>query len=82
MSAVVSNPRSEQGDDVPARDLFRAVELSFVMPFLKEAEKVAPSAAEALAVLAKAALDGEAIAADNGSTGGSQALAEAARWHY
>ena len=52
--------------------------VSVVMPCLNEAETVARCVAEAFAALAKAGLDGEVVVADNGSTDGSQALAEAA----
>jgi hypothetical protein len=48
------------------------------MPCLNEAETVARCVAEALAALAGADLEGEVVVADNGSTDGSQALAEAA----
>src|SRR5450830_558089 len=48
------------------------------MPCLNEAETIAPCVAEALAALAGAGLDGEVLVADNGSTDGSQGLAEAA----
>ncbi|HEX7528513.1 MAG TPA: glycosyltransferase family 2 protein [Thermoanaerobaculia bacterium] len=52
--------------------------VSVVMPCLNEAETVARCVAEALAALAGADLEGEVVVADNGSTDGSQALAEAA----
>ncbi len=52
--------------------------VSVVMPCLNEAETIAPCVAEALAALAGAGLDGEVLVADNGSTDGSQGLAEAA----
>jgi hypothetical protein len=48
------------------------------MPCLNEAETVARCVAEALAALVGAGLKGEVVVADNGSTDGSQALAEAA----
>src|SRR5664279_6251276 len=48
------------------------------MPCLNEAETIAPCVAEALAALAGAGLAGEVVVADNGSTDGSKALAEAA----
>ena len=48
------------------------------MPCLNEAETVAPCVAEALAALVAAGLSGEVLVADNGSTDGSQRLAEAA----
>jgi Glycosyl transferase family 2 len=52
--------------------------VSVVMPCLNEAETVARCVAESRAALARAGLDGEVVVADNGSTDGSQALAEAA----
>jgi hypothetical protein len=52
--------------------------VSVVMPCLNEAETVAACVAEARAALAQGGLHGEVLVADNGSTDGSQALAEAA----
>ena len=52
--------------------------VSVVMPCLNEAETVARCVAEARAGLERAGLDGEVVVADNGSTDGSQALAESA----
>ena len=52
--------------------------VSVVMPCLNEAETVARCVAEALLSFARAGLEGEVVVADNGSTDGSQALAEAA----
>ena len=52
--------------------------VSVVMPCLNEAETVGRCVAEARASLAAAGLTGEVLVADNGSTDGSQALAEAA----
>jgi glycosyltransferase involved in cell wall biosynthesis len=54
------------------------VELSVVMPCLNEAETVETCVSKALACIRENGLDGEVIVADNGSTDGSQALAEAA----
>jgi glycosyltransferase involved in cell wall biosynthesis len=54
------------------------VELSVVMPCLNEAETVATCVQKARNFLAEHGADGEVIVADNGSTDGSQALAEAA----
>jgi hypothetical protein len=48
------------------------------MPCLNEAETVAQCVAEAHGALERAGLDGEVVVADNGSTDGSQALAEGA----
>ena len=52
--------------------------VSVVMPCLNEAETVAACVAEARAAFTKSGLSGEVLVADNGSTDGSQALAEAA----
>ena len=52
--------------------------VSVVMPCLNEAETVARCVAEALLSFERAGLEGEVVVADNGSTDGSQALAEAA----
>jgi hypothetical protein len=51
------------------------------MPCLNEAETVGRCVEEARAALGKAGFDGEVLVADNGSTDGSQALAEAAGAH-
>jgi hypothetical protein len=55
--------------------------VSVVMPCLNEAETVGRCVAEARAALLAAGLAGEVLVADNGSTDGSQALAEAAGAH-
>ena len=52
--------------------------VSVVMPCLNEAETVGRCVAEAVAALRAAGLPGEVLVADNGSTDGSPALAEAA----
>jgi glycosyltransferase involved in cell wall biosynthesis len=54
------------------------VELSIVMPCLNEAETVATCVTKARNYLASREVDGEVVVADNGSTDGSQLLAEAA----
>ncbi|MCD0447781.1 glycosyltransferase family 2 protein [Actinocorallia sp. API 0066] len=54
------------------------MELSVVMPCLNEAETVETCVRKAVAFLAEHGIDGEVVIADNGSTDGSQALAEAA----
>ncbi len=56
----------------------RELELSVVLPCLNEARTVGACVREALAAMAKAGLAGEVVIADNGSTDGSQALAEQA----
>ncbi len=55
-----------------------AVELSIVMPCLNEAETVATCVEKAMRFLATHGVVGEVLVADNGSTDGSQALAERA----
>jgi hypothetical protein len=54
-----------------------AVELSIVMPCLNEAETLAVCIKKAKAFLTEHALSGEVIVADNGSTDGSQQIANA-----
>jgi glycosyltransferase involved in cell wall biosynthesis len=53
------------------------VELTVVMPCLNEAETVATCVRKAMGFLAESGISGEVLLADNGSTDGSQALAEA-----
>lgn len=52
--------------------------VSVVFPCLNEAETLAPCIQSALAGIAAAGVTGEVVVADNGSSDGSQALAEAA----
>lgn len=54
------------------------MELSVVMPCLNEAETVETCVRKAVGFLEEHGIDGEVIVADNGSTDGSQALAESA----
>jgi glycosyltransferase involved in cell wall biosynthesis len=54
------------------------VELTVVMPCLNEAETVATCVRKAMGFLAESGISGEVLVADNGSTDGSQQLAEAA----
>ncbi len=54
------------------------VELTVLMPCLNEAETVQACVAKAVGFLRRAGVTGEVLVADNGSTDGSQALAEAA----
>ena len=54
------------------------VELTVLMPCLNEAETVQACVAKAVGFLRRAGVQGEVLVADNGSTDGSQALAEAA----
>ena len=56
----------------------RALELTILMPCLNEAETVTVCVKKAMGFLERAGVDGEVVIADNGSTDGSQALAEAA----
>ena len=53
------------------------LELSVVMPCLNEARTVGTCVQEAVQALAHAGIAGEVVIADNGSTDGSQAIAEA-----
>jgi len=53
------------------------VELTVVMPCLNEAETVATCVRKAIGFLAESGISGEVLIADNGSTDGSQQLAEA-----
>ncbi|MGY1833224.1 glycosyltransferase family 2 protein [Geodermatophilus sp. SYSU D01180] len=53
------------------------VELSIVMPCLNEAETLATCVRKALSYLERSGVRGEVVIADNGSTDGSQAIAEA-----
>lgn len=61
--------------------VFKAVELSIVMPCLNEAETLASCITKARTFLEEHAIHGEVIVADNGSTDGSQniAIGEGAR---
>jgi len=52
------------------------VELTVVMPCLNEAETVATCVRKATAFIADSGINGEVVVADNGSTDGSQQLAE------
>jgi glycosyltransferase involved in cell wall biosynthesis len=54
------------------------VELTVVMPCLNEAETVATCVRKAVGFLEKSGISGEVVVADNGSTDGSQELAERA----
>jgi hypothetical protein len=54
----------------------RRIEVSVVMPCLNEAETIAACIAKANAAFATGKLVGEVVIADNGSTDGSQAIAE------
>jgi glycosyltransferase involved in cell wall biosynthesis len=58
--------------------LASSVELTILMPCLNEANTVAACVGAAKQYLAQAAIDGEVLVADNGSTDGSVAIAAAA----
>ncbi|HXE41922.1 MAG TPA: glycosyltransferase, partial [Candidatus Baltobacteraceae bacterium] len=53
-----------------------SVELTILMPCLNEAETLARCIEKAKAGIQKAGVPGEILIADNGSTDGSQAIAE------
>ncbi len=75
---MTSTP-TQTGPAVPPsvrRDDSVGVELSVVMPCLNEAATLPTCIQEARTALAQAGIEGEVIIADNGSTDGSQALAE------
>ena len=63
--------RHGEGDEVD-------VELTVVMPCLNEAETVATCVRKAIGFLDTSGISGEVVVADNGSTDGSQRLAEEA----
>lgn len=63
---------------LPTLDQPLEPEVSIVMPCLNEAETVVTCVRKAREALAQHGIEGEIIVADNGSTDGSQALAEAA----
>ncbi len=69
-----------QEDKRAARTPARApgLELTILMPCLNEAETLQVCVAKARSFLARTGVAGEVLVADNGSTDGSQALAEAA----
>ncbi|WP_231029549.1 glycosyltransferase family 2 protein [Sphingomonas sp. IC-56] len=62
---------------LPPRAPAREVELSIVMPCLNEAETLAICIKKANAFLAEQSISGEVVVADNGSTDGSQQIANA-----
>ena len=59
-----------------ARPVVSEVEVSIVMPCLNEAETLGQCIAKAQRALSDAKINGEVIVADNGSSDGSQAIAE------
>ena len=54
-----------------------SIEVTVVMPCLNEAETLAVCIRKALDCLSDNGISGEVVVADNGSTDGSQAIAEA-----
>ena len=64
--------------DLARDDAADGIELSVVMPCLNEAETVAICVRKAMSFLLLHGVEGEVLVADNGSSDGSQALAEAA----
>ncbi len=61
----------------PADPMPDAVELTILMPCLNEAETIEVCVAKAMGFLARTGIVGEVLIADNGSTDGSQRMAEA-----
>ena len=55
----------------------QALELTILMPCLNEAETIEVCVRKAMGFLARSGIAGEVLVADNGSTDGSQAMAEA-----
>src|ERR1700710_138031 len=60
-----------------AKPQTQALELTILMPCLNEAETIEVCVTKAMGYLARSGVAGEVLIADNGSTDGSQALAEA-----
>ncbi len=59
-----------------ASDPAAGLELTILMPCLNEAETIGACVGKAMAYLARSGVAGEVVIADNGSTDGSQAIAE------
>ena len=72
-----SHPQLGHESDTPLATAPDAVELSIIMPCLNEAETLALCVRKAMAFLADHGIAGEVIVADNGSTDGSQQIANA-----
>jgi len=66
-----AEPSRGQGGQAPAE-----VELTILMPCLNEAETLGTCVRKAMDYLARSGVAGEVLVADNGSTDGSQAIAE------
>jgi glycosyltransferase involved in cell wall biosynthesis len=76
---VASSQRQHLSPCGPAPDVEeRAVEISIVMPCLNERETILECVKEAKEAIEAAGVRGEIVVADNGSTDGSQAVAERA----
>ena len=75
MSTSTLAPSGAHVADRPAPE---ELELSVVMPCLNEAETIETCIVKALRALAEHGIVGEVVVADNGSTDGSQAIAERA----
>ena len=67
-----STPPAPAADAAPG-----SVELTILMPCLNEAETIEVCVKKALGYLARSGVSGEVLIGDNGSTDGSQAMAEA-----
>jgi hypothetical protein len=68
--------RQEDRSSAVGRARPQELELTILMPCLNEAETVQVCVRKAMGFLARAGVQGEVLIADNGSTDGSQALAE------
>ena len=69
ISAAPTRPHLSDGDASP-------IELSVVMPCLNEADTIAACIEKATRAMREHGIDGEVVVADNGSTDGSQQIAE------
>src|ERR1700761_2030170 len=69
---TTSTPPAPTADAAPG-----TVELTILMPCLNEAETIEVCVRKALGYLARSGVSGEVLIGDNGSTDGSQAMAEA-----
>ena len=76
MKSTVNNAKMAVEESAADIAMGEAVELSIVMPCLNEAETLATCIRKAMAFLARHEIRGEVIVGDNGSTDGSQAIAE------
>ena len=65
------------GDGGMRREAAPDLELTILMPYLNEAETLGVCIAKAMGYLARSGVAGEVLIADNGSTDGSQTIAEA-----